>query len=61
MIPVADPGKMKGGFQTNSRCTLVVISRAQHEFFGVKTTSGHAHVTRENPILSQGKSHNRFA
>ncbi len=52
---VADPGKRKGGFQTIER-----------EARGVKSAKmwGNAHFrcskTRENPILSSGKSHLRL-
>ncbi len=42
---VADPGKMKGGFQLTS---------AQCEIFW-DYTHFWSHVTRENPILSQGR------
>ncbi len=49
-IAVADPGNRKGGFQT--------IERKARKIWG------YAHFrcskTRENPILSQGKSHLRL-
>ena len=48
---VADPGKMKGEVQTNERAARIFWGYAHFR----------SHVTRENPILSQGKSHNRLA
>ncbi len=60
---MADPGKMEGGFQTNEWTARVVKVACSASFFGVTPFSGHTlcSKTRENPILSQGKSHNRLA
>ncbi len=45
---------MKGGFQTNEHAARVVKSHAQRDFWGY--AHFRSHVTRENPILCQGKS-----
>ncbi len=52
LLPVANPGKRKGGgFKLTNECAARIL--------GVTPTFGPTH-TRENPILSQGKSHNRL-
>ncbi len=53
LITVANPGKMKGGVQTNQRPAQVMKVARSAKFLGLRPLF-RSHVTRENPMLSQG-------